>query len=40
MDLISEVITRPLKIIPDDRGWLMEVLRSDWERVSRRRRDG
>ena len=31
MDYISGVKTRRLKLIPDDRGWLMEMLRSDWE---------
>ena len=31
MDYISGVKTRGLKLIPDDRGWLMEMLRSDWE---------
>jgi len=31
MDYISGVMTRRLKLIPDDRGWLMEMLRSDWE---------
>ena len=31
MDLISGVRVRKLRLVPDDRGWLMEVLRSDWE---------
>ncbi len=29
--LIEGVITRQLKLVADERGWLMEVLRSDWE---------
>lgn len=28
---ISGVKVRRLRLIPDDRGWLMELLRSDWE---------
>jgi len=31
MEYISGVKTRKLRLIPDDRGWLMELLRSDWE---------
>jgi dTDP-4-dehydrorhamnose 3,5-epimerase len=31
MDYIAGVKTRQLRLIPDDRGWLMEMLRSDWE---------
>jgi dTDP-4-dehydrorhamnose 3,5-epimerase len=31
MQYISGVKTRKLRLIPDDRGWLMELLRSDWE---------
>jgi len=31
MDYISGVKVRKLRLIPDDRGWLMEMLRSDWE---------
>lgn len=31
MDYISGVKVRRLRLIPDDRGWLMELLRSDWE---------
>ncbi len=31
MDYISGVRTRKLRLVPDDRGWLMELLRSDWE---------
>ena len=26
---IHDVVTKPLRLIPDERGWLMEVLRSD-----------
>jgi dTDP-4-dehydrorhamnose 3,5-epimerase len=29
--LIAGVKTKPLRVIPDERGWLMEVLRSDDE---------
>jgi len=29
MELISGVKTKKLKLIPDERGWLMEILRSD-----------
>jgi len=31
MDYISGVKVRKLRLMPDDRGWLMEMLRSDWE---------
>ena len=31
MDYIAGVKVRRLRLIPDDRGWLMELLRSDWE---------
>ena len=31
MNLIEGVVARNLKSISDDRGWLMEILRSDWE---------
>jgi len=31
MAYISGVKVRKLCLIPDDRGWLMEMLRSDWE---------
>ena len=31
MDYISGVKARKLRLTPDDRGWLMELLRSDWE---------
>ena len=29
MELISGVRTRKLRLIPDERGWLMEILRAD-----------
>lgn len=29
MKLIDGASTRPLRVVPDERGWLMEVLRSD-----------
>ena len=29
--MIDGVILRELKPIPDERGWLMELMRSDWE---------
>ena len=31
MDMISGVKVRKLRLVPDDRGWLMELLRTDWE---------
>jgi len=31
MEYISGVKVRRLRLIPDDRGWLMELLRTDWE---------
>ncbi len=31
MEYISGVRVRKLRLIPDDRGWLMELLRPDWE---------
>ena len=31
MEYISGVRVRKLRLIPDDRGWLMELLRTDWE---------
>ena len=31
MEYISGVRVRRLSLIPDDRGWLMELLRTDWE---------
>lgn len=30
MGLIDGVVTRKLRLIPDERGFLMEMLRSDW----------
>jgi dTDP-4-dehydrorhamnose 3,5-epimerase len=30
MELIDGVVIRPQRLIPDDRGFLMEMLRSDW----------
>ena len=35
MDYISGVKVRKLRLIPDERGWLMEMLRSDWEEFER-----
>jgi dTDP-4-dehydrorhamnose 3,5-epimerase len=31
MELINGVATKPLRMIPDERGWLMEILRRDDE---------
>lgn len=31
MEYISGVKVQKLRLIPDDRGWLMELLRSDWD---------
>ncbi len=31
MDLIEGVASKPLKMIVDERGWLMEIMRSDWD---------
>ena len=31
MAYISGVKVRKLRLVPDERGWLMEMLRSDWE---------
>ena len=31
MEYISGVKVRKLRLVPDDRGWLMELLRTDWE---------
>ena len=31
MTLIEGVKTKKLRLIPDERGWLMEIFRSDWE---------
>lgn len=30
MDLIKDVVVKQLKILPDDRGYLMEMMRKDW----------
>ncbi|MCL6611490.1 MAG: dTDP-4-dehydrorhamnose 3,5-epimerase family protein [Peptococcaceae bacterium] len=30
MELIKDVAVKQLKIIPDDRGYLMEMMRKDW----------
>jgi len=30
VDLIKDVLVRQLKIFPDERGFLMEMLRTDW----------
>lgn len=30
MELIKDVVVKQLKIIPDDRGFLMEMMRRDW----------
>ncbi|HOV79028.1 MAG TPA: dTDP-4-dehydrorhamnose 3,5-epimerase family protein [Bacillota bacterium] len=30
MELIKDVVVKQLKIIPDDRGYLMEIMRKDW----------
>jgi len=30
LDLIKDVVVKQLKIIPDDRGYLMEMMRKDW----------
>lgn len=35
MDYIDGVKVRKLRLMPDDRGWLMELLRSDWEEFER-----
>ncbi len=32
---IDGVRTKLLRLLPDDRGWLMELLRSDWEEYER-----
>ena len=29
--MIGDVVVKQLKLIADERGWLMEILRSDWE---------
>lgn len=28
-DLIEGVLTKPLRLVPDERGWLLEILRAD-----------
>jgi len=33
--MIDGVVLRELKPIPDERGWLMELMRSDWEQFER-----
>jgi dTDP-4-dehydrorhamnose 3,5-epimerase len=35
MEYIHGVKVRKLRLIPDDRGWLMELLRTDWEEFER-----
>lgn len=35
MELIQGVLVRPQRLIPDDRGYLMELLRSDWPEFRR-----
>lgn len=35
MELIEGVQTKKLRLIPDDRGFLMEMLRSDWPEFER-----
>lgn len=30
IDIIDGVVTKKLRLIPDDRGFLMEMMRSDW----------
>jgi dTDP-4-dehydrorhamnose 3,5-epimerase len=35
MDYIHGVKVRKLRLAADDRGWLMEMLRSDWEEFER-----
>src|SRR3989442_3925128 len=35
MDLIQGVVVRPLKQIHDERGYLMEMLRTDWPEFER-----
>lgn len=35
VDFINGVSTRILRLIPDDRGFLMEMLRSDWPEFNR-----
>ena len=33
--MINDVVTHQLKLVADERGWLMEVLREDWELFER-----
>ncbi|MEW6572223.1 MAG: dTDP-4-dehydrorhamnose 3,5-epimerase family protein [Bacillota bacterium] len=35
MELISDVQVKKLRLVPDDRGYLMEMLRSDWPEFDR-----
>jgi dTDP-4-dehydrorhamnose 3,5-epimerase len=35
MELIEGVVARAQRLIPDDRGFLMEMLRSDWPEFKR-----
>ncbi|MBM3746391.1 MAG: dTDP-4-dehydrorhamnose 3,5-epimerase [Acidobacteria bacterium] len=35
MDLIQGVLVRPQRLTPDDRGYLMEMLRGDWPEFQR-----
>lgn len=35
MEYISGVKVRKLRLLADERGWLMEMLRSDWEEYER-----
>ena len=36
MEYIDGVKVRKLRLIPDERGWLMELLRADWEEFEER----
>ena len=29
--MIEGVVTRKLRLVVDERGWLMEILRKDWD---------
>lgn len=29
--MIEDVVTKQIRQIPDERGWLIEIMRSDWE---------
>ena len=33
--MIEGVVTKPLKQVADERGWLTEILRSDWPEFQR-----